>query len=62
MTKKYYFEGAADKETIISRTERIFYVCCSRAMNNLVVYYPSPTAAVIAKAKQMFGDGNVQKI
>jgi Superfamily I DNA and RNA helicases len=59
---KYYFEGAADKETIISRTKRIFYVCCSRAMNNLVVYYPSPTAAVIAKAKQMFGDGNVQKI
>jgi DNA helicase-2/ATP-dependent DNA helicase PcrA len=59
---KYYFEGAANKETIISRTERIFYVCCSRAMNNLVVYYPSPTAAVIAKAKQIFGNGNVQKI
>lgn len=59
---KYYFEGTSGKEKIVSRTERIFYVCCSRAMDNLVVFYPSPTPAIIAKAKEMFGDANVQKV
>lgn len=56
---KYYFEKTPDKETVIQRTERIFYVCCSRAMNNLVVYYPNPSARVIAQAKILFGDENV---
>ncbi len=26
---------------------RIFYVCYSRAKNNLIVYYPNPTSSVI---------------
>jgi len=56
---KYYFEKTPGKETVIQRTERIFYVCCSRAMNNLVVYYPNPSTRVIAQAKILFGDENV---
>lgn len=56
---KYYFEQTPDKESVIQRTERIFYVCCSRAMNNLIVYYPNPSAKVIAHAKALFGDENV---
>jgi len=56
---KYLFEGTAGKESIIQRTERIFYVCCSRAINNLVVYYPSPSPTIIAKAKRWFGESNV---
>lgn len=59
---KYYFEKTPPKDTIIQRTERIFYVCCSRAMDNLVVYYPSPTAQVILQAKSLFGESNVHKI
>lgn len=56
---KHYFEKTAGKESIIARTERIFYVCCSRAIENLVIYYPSPTPQVILRAKRLFGDENV---
>jgi len=58
----YYFEGRTDKESIVRRTERIFYVCCSRAINNLVVYYPSPSNNVLSKAKKLFGESNVVSI
>ena len=58
---KSFFEESG-KETVVQRTERIFYVCCSRAINNLVVYYPSPPTAVIEKAKQLFGENNVNSI
>ena len=59
---KYLFEGTKDKESVILRTKRIFYVCCSRAMNNLVVYYPSPTQLVIQEAKRLFGVDNVKQL
>lgn len=55
----YYFEQTPNKESVIQRTERIFYVCCSRAMNNLVVYYPNPTPKIIERAKALFGAENV---
>lgn len=58
----YYFEERTDKETIVRRTERIFYVCCSRAITNLIVYYPSPSNAVLSKAKSLFGESNVIRI
>ena len=56
---RYYFEKTPGKESIIQRTERIFYVCCSRAKENLVVYYPNPTAQIIEQAKKLFGKENV---
>lgn len=56
---KHYFEKTAGKESIIARTERIFYVCCSRAIENLVIYYPTPTSQTILQAKRLFGDANV---
>ena len=56
---KYYFEKTIGKESIIARTERIFYVCCSRAMENLIIYCPSHTPQTIAQAKKLFGDANV---
>jgi DNA helicase-2/ATP-dependent DNA helicase PcrA len=59
---KYYFEDTADKVSIVSRTERIFYVCCSRAMESLVVYYQSPTSAILEKAKCLFGEGNIHEM
>lgn len=58
---KNFFEGAG-KESIIERTQKIFYVCCSRAKKNLVVYYHDPSAAVIKKANELFGQSNVIKI
>ena len=58
---KCFFERNG-KESVIQRTGRIFYVCCSRAINNLVVYYPSPTTAVLETASQFFGKSNVNQI
>lgn len=59
---KYFFEDTPEKELILQRTERILYVCCSRAKDNLVVYYPNPTKAAIEKAKTLFGSQNVVSI
>ncbi len=59
---KYYFEQTADKESVIQRTERIFYVCCSRAIDNLIVYYPNPSPKTIARARVLFGDENVHDL
>jgi DNA helicase-2/ATP-dependent DNA helicase PcrA len=59
---KHLFEGTLDKEDIINRTQKIFYVCCSRAKNNLVIFYHKPSAAAITKAKELFGNDNVREI
>lgn len=59
---KYFFEDTAGKESIIERTRKIFYVCCSRAKRNLVVYYHNPSLAVLDKANSLFGQSNVVKI
>ena len=59
---EYYFEQTPKKESVIQRTEKIFYVCCSRAKNNLIVYYPNPSNSVIKKAEELFGKNNVKKL
>lgn len=43
---------------ILNRTKKLFYVCCTRAKDNLVVYYPAPSAGVIKTAEDLFGKGN----
>ena len=59
---EYYFEQTPKKESVIQRTEKIFYVCCSRAKNNLIVYYPNPSNSIIKKAEELFGKNNVKKL
>lgn len=44
---------------ILERTQKLFYVCCTRAKENLVVYYPQATDAIVANAKNYFGGENV---
>lgn len=44
---------------ILERTKKLFYVCCTRAKENLVVYYPSPDEKVLTNAKIYFGKENV---
>jgi DNA helicase-2/ATP-dependent DNA helicase PcrA len=58
---KQYFEENG-KDTIIERTSRLFYVCCSRAMNNLVVYCADPSSLMLVSAKKKFGETNVKEI
>lgn len=47
---------------IRERTLKLFYVCCTRAKDNLLVYFDSPSEEVIAGAQQLFGDENVINI
>lgn len=44
--------------TILERTKKLFYVCCTRAKENLVVFYSIPSTGVIEGAKAMFGQEN----
>lgn len=62
----YNFESVfvdnGKSETIKSRSLKIFYVCCTRAKENLVVFYHKPSANVIAKAQEWFGEDNVIRL
>ena len=55
---KHLFEGGGN-ESVRERTSKIFYVCCTRAMDELAVFYHNPSESVIAKAKEWFGGSNV---
>ncbi|MBU3660390.1 MAG: ATP-dependent helicase [Flavobacteriales bacterium] len=45
--------------SVLDRTQKIFYVCCTRAKENLAVFFHNPNLHVIAKAKEWFGEENV---
>ena len=60
--KKYNFENMflnTGTESVLERTQKIFYVCCTRAKENLAVFYHNPSPQVIAKATEWFGAGNI---
>lgn len=63
---KYNFDSLfydAHKNTsIVERTKKLFYVCCTRAKENLVVYYPLASVPVVEGAKILFGKGNVHEL
>ena len=59
---RYLFENAEGKERIIERTRKMFYVSCSRAKNNLVVYFNAPSNKVLEKAVEWFGKENLINI
>jgi DNA helicase-2/ATP-dependent DNA helicase PcrA len=49
----------AGSETVLDRTRKIFYVCCTRSKENLAVFFHNPDAQVITKAEEWFGEDNV---
>jgi DNA helicase-2/ATP-dependent DNA helicase PcrA len=55
------FLGTASP-SVMDRTQKIFYVCCTRAKEKLAVFYHNPDTQVIEKAKEWFGEGNVINI
>ncbi|WP_445722629.1 UvrD-helicase domain-containing protein [Flavobacterium sp.] len=55
---RYLFENNGNP-SVFERTQKIFYVCCTRAKENLAVYYHKPSQEVINKAKEWFGEENV---
>lgn len=57
----YLFEGGGT-ESVRERTEKLFYVCCTRSKDSLAVYFRDPSPRVIERAKEWFGNGNVISI
>jgi DNA helicase-2/ATP-dependent DNA helicase PcrA len=55
------FEGAGT-EIILGRTRKIFYVCCTRAKENLAVFFSQPSILAINNAKELFGSSNIIEI
>ena len=55
---KNLFEANGNK-SVRQHTARLFYVCCSRVKDNLVVYYHQPSDAVLSTAYKWFGKSNV---
>jgi DNA helicase-2/ATP-dependent DNA helicase PcrA len=44
------------------RTNKLFYVCCTRAKEALIMYFPNPSESDLMKAKEWFGDANVKAL
>lgn len=55
---KYLFEKTGN-ESVKQRTQKLFYVCCTRAKEKLAVFFPNPTQLVLQTAKEWFGEENV---
>ena len=55
---KYLFEGNGT-DSVRQRSEKIFYVCCTRAMEKLAVFFPNPSAQVLGTAATWFGKENI---
>lgn len=55
---KSLFEGGGT-QSVLERTQKIFYVCCTRAKENLSVFYHDPPPSVLEKAGEWFGEANV---
>jgi DNA helicase-2/ATP-dependent DNA helicase PcrA len=63
--RNYNFENlfiGEGSESVLVRSQKIFYVCCTRAKENLAVFYHNPSELVIKKAIEWFGKSNVKMI
>ena len=47
---------------ILSRTQKIFYVCCTRAKEKLVIFFHSPSSQVVNQAEKWFGSENLSEV
>ena len=60
--EKLFTVEDAGQDKVTERTKKIFYVCCTRAMEQLAVYYDHPSEDVIAKAREWFGEDNMIRL
>jgi DNA helicase-2/ATP-dependent DNA helicase PcrA len=61
----YNFENMfleSGNANVLKKSQKIFYMCCTRTKENLGVFFHSPKPAVISKAIEWFGDSNVKNI
>ena len=54
----YLFEDSGTA-SVRERTEKLFYVCCTRSKDSLAVYFRNPSPKVLARAHVWFGKENV---
>ncbi|SUX45845.1 UvrD-helicase domain-containing protein [Chryseobacterium indoltheticum] len=50
----YLFTNRTDKASVLERTQKLFYVCCTRSKENLAVFFQNPSPQVIETAKNWF--------
>ncbi len=53
------FTLSAGSESVLTNSQKIFYVCCTRSKERLAVYFHNPSPAVLRKATEWFGAENV---
>lgn len=58
----YLFSEQSEKASVYYRTKKLFYVCCTRARDNLVVFFHNPSDLIVNQAKDWFGEDNVKMI
>lgn len=49
-------------QNVLERTRKIFYVCCTRAKENLAVFYHNPSQEVLRQANVWFRAENIHEI
>jgi DNA helicase II / ATP-dependent DNA helicase PcrA len=59
---EYLFTNRTDKASVLARTQKIFYVCCTRAKENLAIYYVNPTTDILRTAAAWFGEENLKAL
>jgi DNA helicase-2/ATP-dependent DNA helicase PcrA len=53
----YLFEGGGNP-SVLARTQKLFYVCCTRAKEELAVYFHNPSPEALGQAEAWFGADN----
>ncbi|MFC2254758.1 UvrD-helicase domain-containing protein [Labrys portucalensis] len=48
--------------SVLARTQKLFYVCCTRAKETLAVYFRNPSPRALAQANSWFGAANCIKL
>ncbi len=56
---KVPFTNTTSSAATVERTKKLFYVCCTRAKENLAIFFYQPSADIIEGAKSLFGIDNV---
>lgn len=59
---KAMFERFDFNESVVERTKKLFYVCCTRAKRRLVVFMANPDNETLVKVRDLFGKDNVKPI
>lgn len=49
-------------DSILKKTQKLFYVCCTRAKKELIIYYPDSNPSIISNMATLLGAENVYEL